>query len=261
VTTPDPRGGGIEVERDAGVVTLRLNRPKTRNAITEDDIDAMIEALRTVSDSPDDRALLLTGSGGSFCAGIDLSKPLNRSVPTFMRRVGELSGLLHRLGVPTVACVSGPAVGVGFSLALACDLILACSDAYFSMPFHKRGLSLDGGASWLLPHRVGVGRAKEIALLADRIPAARAEVIGLADRVVQPADLDAVAREWMLRLAKGPPLAQRMSKELLNNSHSASLETALLAEANAQAVAFNSDAAKEGMKAFKEKREPIFPNE
>src|SRR5271167_1237762 len=136
-TQPAPPGERhrVDVRRENGVVTLRLSRPKTRNAITEADIDELLRELRIVDDSQQDRALLLTGTHDAFCAGIDLSVPLRRSMPRFMRRVGELAALLHHLSVPTVAAVRGPAVGLGFSLALACDLILADRTAYFCMPF------------------------------------------------------------------------------------------------------------------------------
>lgn len=251
---------GVHVTRAHGVVTLELHRPKAKNAIREDDIDTLIAELEAVEDSPADRALILKGAGQSFCAGIDLARPLTRSMPRFMRRVGELTQRLHHLAIPTVAAVRGPAVGLGFSLALACDLIVAEQGAYFGMPFHKRGLVLDGGATWLLPQRIGLGRAKEVALIADRIAAPDAQAMGIANAVVDESSFDATVEDWSRRLASGPPLAQRMSKELLNASTCTTLEVALTAEANAQSLTSGGVESKEGVRAFLGKREPTFPD-
>lgn len=254
--------GGIEVQRADGLVTVRLNRPKTRNALTEGDIDDLIAELEIIDDSPGDRALLLTGSGDGrgFCAGIDLTVPLTRPMPTFMRRVGALAALLHNLSVPTVAAVQGPAVGVGFSLALACDFIIADEDSYFLMPFHQRGLTLDGGATWLLPKRVGIGRAKEIAFMGQRVNAQSALAFGIANVVTEPGVFDTTVQDWLRRLVAGAPQAQRLSKEMLNAAGGMSLEAALSAEGRAQSLAWSSPEAKEGIKAFIAKRAPVFPD-
>lgn len=251
---------GVHVNRNDGVVTVELCRPIAKNAINEDDIDTLIGELRNTRDSSADRALILTGCAGSFCAGIDLAKPLRRPMPRFMRRVGELICELYHLPIPTVAAVRGPAVGLGFSLALACDLVVAEEDAYFGMPFHKRGLVLDGGASWLLPQRIGLGRAKQVALIADRISAPAAQAMGIANTVVPETGFDATVEDWARRLAAGPPIAQQLSKELLNSSANSSLEVALTAEANAQSLAFVGGESKEGVRAFLGKREPAFPD-
>lgn len=259
VETPDG-DAAVDVRRDGGLVTIRLNRPKTRNAITEDDIDTLIVELRTIEDSPGDRAVLIAGSERGFCAGIDLTARLKRPMTRFMRRVGELATRLHHLPMPTVAAVQGPAVGVGFSLALACDFIIADENSYFLLPFHQRGLTLDGGATWLLPKRIGIGRAKEVAFLGERIGAARALELGIANAVSGTADFDATVYDWLSRLVAGPPQAQRMSKELLNAADTIPFETALAAEAYAQSVASASDEAREGIKAFVTKRVPTFPD-
>jgi 2-(1,2-epoxy-1,2-dihydrophenyl)acetyl-CoA isomerase len=143
-------------------------------------------------------------------------------------------------------------------MALICDLVVASENARLSEIFAKRGLSLDFGGSWVLPRRVGLHRAKELAFFGDIINAAEAERIGLVNRVVADAQLDAFVHDWATRLAAGPPIALAQSKRLLNNSANVTLEEALDDEGAAQVVNFGTKDTVEAMTAFIEKREPRF---
>ena len=193
----------VNVDRTGGVVTVTLNRPQRKNALTT----AMSEELRAVFDAvavnPDDRVLVLTGAGGDFCSGADLSvtgEPA-ADVPARerVRRFGDMALSLHRLAKPTIAKVDGVAVGAGLGLAIGCDLVVASERARLSMIFVRRGLSPDCATSWLLPRVVGTAKAKELALLAEVIDAETALSMGLVNRVVAHADLDAAVDDWAFR--------------------------------------------------------------
>jgi 2-(1,2-epoxy-1,2-dihydrophenyl)acetyl-CoA isomerase len=150
------------------------------------------------------------------------------------------------------------AAGAGMSMALGCDLVVASDSARFSQIFARRGLTVDFGASWLLPRLIGLHRAKELAFFADIIDAEAAAEFGIVNLVVPAAQLDEVVDDWACRLATGPPLALSMTKNLLNNSFNLSLDQALEEEARAQSVNFASADTNEALRAFIEKREPHF---
>src|SRR4051794_35018310 len=217
------------LDRADGVVTVTMNRPKRKNAITAQMEDEIIEVLREVTANKEDRVLVLTGAEGEFCSGADLSDPgeLTNDGLFYMRRVSEMILAIHQLPKPTIAKVPGVAAGLGCNLALACDLIVASDAARFSEIFARRGLSLDGGGSWLLPRLLGLHRAKELAFFADIVSAKEAADVGLVNRVVPAGELDAVVDDWARRLAAGPPIALSMTKAMLNNSFSSSLAQAL----------------------------------
>jgi len=251
----------LAVERDArGVVTVTLDRPQKKNAIDYGMFSALREVFGEVTEREEDRVLVLTGAGGNFSAGADLGDPSTpqRHQLSMMQFYGSVGLALHQVPKPTIAKIRGVAVGAGLNLGLGCDLIAASEEARFSEIFSKRGLSLDVGGSWLLPRLVGLHKAKELALLADIIPAVEAERIGLVNRVVPDAELDAVVDDWAGRLAAGPPLALAMTKRMLNNAGNYGLAEALDAEAMAQSVNTASEDTKEAFKAFFKKREPTF---
>jgi 2-(1,2-epoxy-1,2-dihydrophenyl)acetyl-CoA isomerase len=165
---------------------------------------------------------------------------------------------LHEIPKPTIAKVRGIAAGAGVSMALGCDLVVASDNARFSEIFARRGLSVDGGSSWLLPRMIGLHRAKEVAYFAEILSAEEAASYGLVNRVVADDELDAFVEDWARRLAKGPPVALSMTKKLLNNSASVTMAQALEDEARCQTVNFYSEDTAEAMRAFVEKREPEF---
>lgn len=251
----------ITIDRAAGVVTLTMNRPARRNAITGELVEALIAALEDVARTPADRALVLTGAGGAFSSGMDLAAPVAPDPLTFMGRVGQLCTLLHDLPRPTIAKVDGPALGFGCNLAFCCDLVVAGESAVFGEIFAQRGIALDGGASWSLPRLVGLAKAKELVFFGAEVSAAEAERIGLVNRTVPAVELDAFVSGWAQRLADGPTLALSMMKAALNSSSETAFRRAVEAEALNQAVAFRTAEAKEAGRAFAEKRLPVFRRE
>jgi enoyl-CoA hydratase/carnithine racemase len=256
----------ISVERAGGVVTITLRRPERKNAINGVMWNELLDEFRTIGSSSTDRAVVLTGAGGDFCSGADVSgmgSGAQRDGPPVhqlaaMRHVSDVCLALYRLPQPTIAKVRGVAVGAGLNMALVCDLVVAGDTARFSEIFAKRGLSIDFGGSWILPRRVGMHRAKELALLADIIDAKEADDIGLVNRVVPDADLDAFVADWAARLAAGPPIALAMTKRLLNNALNVTLEEALDDEGLSQTVNFSTRDTVEAVSAFLQKREPTF---
>lgn len=246
-----------EVDR---VVTITMNRPRRKNAANSVMWEELSDVVRALHSADEVRAVILTGAGGDFCSGADVSGEETRSRHMLhsMRHIGDLCLSLQRLAQPTVAKVRGVAAGAGLNMALACDMVIAAEGARFSEIFARRGLVVDFGGSWLLPRLVGMHRAKELVLLADIIDAAEADRIGLVNRVVPEAELDTVVASIAARLAAGPPIALAMSKRLLNNSFDVTLEQALDDEGLAQTVTFSTEDVAEAMGAFIDKRDPVF---
>jgi 2-(1,2-epoxy-1,2-dihydrophenyl)acetyl-CoA isomerase len=251
------------VDRSGGVVTVTLNRPEVLNAATPDTWLGLTEVFREVKHNRDDRVVVVTGAGDAFCSGADLASMGSRTDGPLasMRRVADAAASIIRLPKPVIAKVNGVAAGAGANLAFACDLVVAADTARFCEIFARRGLSVDFAGSWLLPRRVGLHKAKELVLLAEMVSAQEAERIGLVNKVVPRAELDAVVGEWAAKLAGGPPLALSLSKTLLNDSFGMSPEQALEAEGVAQAHNFATDDIKEALAAWRDKRAPQFKGE
>ena len=252
------------IERKDGVVTVTMNRPERKNAANGKMLRELRATFEEIEDRSDDRAMVLTGAGGAFCSGADLSDPdgpatdPTRSGLARMRRLGDVTLALHHVSKPTIAKVDGVAVGAGLSLALGCDLIVCSDRARLSMIFAKRSLALDNGASWLLPRLVGMAKAKEIALFGGMWSGEEVAAMGLVNRVVPVDELDAFVDDWATTLAAGPPLALSMTKTLLHASSMSSMEQAVEDEARCQALNFSTKDTAEAMAAFAEKREPVF---
>ena len=260
----------LSVMREDSVVTVTINQLKKKNAIDSSMWNGLTEIFREIAGNSADRVVVITGAGGDFCSGADLSGRGDTTVRNetasrndvhqlaAMRRVNEACIALHKLPQPTIAKVRGVAVGAGCNLALGCDLVVAADNARFSEIFVRRGLSLDFGGSWVLPRRVGLHRAKELAFFGEIIGATDAYEMGLVNRVVADAEIDQFVDEWARKLAAGPPIALAQSKQLLNNSLNLTLEQALDDEAAAQTINFSTSDTAEAMRAFTEKRDPKF---
>ena len=257
------------ISRSDGLVTITFNRPHKKNALTAANWSDLDRAVREVARNPADRALILTGAGGCFSSGAEIASDGdlgnssllgNEPQPIIheVRSVNEIIGQLQRLAKPTLALVDGVAIGVALGLALACDFIIATKRARFAEVFVQRGLSLDGGTSWSLPHAVGVRRAKEMAFFGDMVGAEDALRWGLINRVVPAEDLQKTGLEWGRRLADGPSTTISLIKRLIDDSWTSSFEDSLEQEARAQHVAVTTDDAQEGLRAFGERREPRF---
>jgi 2-(1,2-epoxy-1,2-dihydrophenyl)acetyl-CoA isomerase len=252
------------VERRDGVVTVTMNRPGRKNAANGTMWQELLDTFNDVAADRDDRVMVLTGAGGAFCSGADLGDPSNvagRPGDPFlvqMRALGQVALRLHQIPNPTIAKVGGVAAGAGMSMALGCDLVVASASARFSQIFTKRGLSVDFGASWLLPRLIGLHRAKELAFFADILTAEDAASFGVVNRVVPDAELDGFVDDWAKRLADGPPLALSLTKSMLNNSLGLSLDQSLEVESRSQAFNFSTEDTAEAIRAFVEKRDPKF---
>jgi len=253
-----------------GVCRIVLQRPEAKNALTIEMRDGIVDAVRMARTDPTVRAVLVTGTGDAFCAGMDLSastvasaggggfdtrstaEALRVGVQAFIRELWELDK-------PTIAAVNGVAVGPGAHLALACDFVLVHEATRFLWSFARWGLVVDAGGAYLLPRLVGLPRAKAMVMLGEGCTGADAVDLGLAYRCVPDSDaLAAEAEALAVRLAAGPTRSLGLSKRLLNASFETDLPRALEQEGAAQSLATTSDDLVEGMAAFRERRDPRF---
>jgi 2-(1,2-epoxy-1,2-dihydrophenyl)acetyl-CoA isomerase len=251
----------IIVDRDdRGIVTVTLNRPHKKNAINGPMWTELFETFTNIGHDDSVHAMILTGAGGEFCSGADLSSPDDGEKHQLgrMHYFAQMALALHHMPFPTIAKIDGVAAGAGLNLGLGCDLVVASDRARFSEIFHRRGLAIDLGGSWLLPRLIGLHRAKELAFFADVISAEEADRIGIVNRIVPHEKLDAFVDDWAARLADAPPLAIHLTKRMLTNSFSMSLDEALQYEGMAQSVTIASDDVKEAFTAFFKKQPPTF---
>lgn len=240
----------VEITRSGSIATLTLNRPGRLNAVTDEMWHDLEVAVGEIGTSTADHVLVITGANGAFCAGSDVDGLLGSvaKLPERIRLMNRVLLGLYRLPIPTVCRVDGVAAGAGANLALLCDFVLAAPTARFSQLFIRRGLSIDSGASWLLPRLVGMRRATELALLGDTVDAAEALRLGLVSRIAD--DLDAEVVALATRLADLPAAALRGSKRLLREAWEQSLEQALEAETVNQVRVIAEPAAQHALATF-----------
>jgi 2-(1,2-epoxy-1,2-dihydrophenyl)acetyl-CoA isomerase len=254
--------GMVQVERADGVVTITLDNPAKKNALSRQAWEDLRDICREIqARTREDRCVVLTGAEGNFSSGQDLWAGGAEEPPhqlTAMREINAGVLAFHDLPQPTIAKVRGVAVGVAANLALGCDLVLAAEGSRFSEIFTKRGLSLDGAGSWILPRLVGMHRAKELAFFGDFIDAEDALPLGLVNRVVPDEELDKLCDEWAARLAAAPPIALAQTKRMLDRAFEQTFEQALDDEARSQTVNLATADTVEAIQAFVEKREPRF---
>jgi enoyl-CoA hydratase/carnithine racemase len=247
------------------VAWVTLNRPDAKNALTLPMKQALAQLLPVLGEDPAVGAVLLTGAGRAFCAGGDTKRMAREGAPPSpderKRQLRWEHGIplaLHRMPKPTLAVLPGPAAGAGFSLALACDLRVMAESAFVTTAYVKLGLSGDYGASWFLTRLVGPARAREILFLGERLSAAECLALGLANRVLPDAELEAGAHDLARRLANGPPIALRFMKDNLNRALERDLETLLDLEAERMVDGATSEDYVEAVRAFEERRPPLF---
>ncbi|MBX7083887.1 MAG: enoyl-CoA hydratase/isomerase family protein [Nannocystaceae bacterium] len=241
---------------------LTLDRPSARNSLDRELLQALREALHAAAADAQVRAIILTGSGGSFCAGADLKKAMSEGLGDGMdARIDEFHAVIRALvetPQPVVAAIDGAAVGFGCDLALACDLRIASSRAYLQEKFVQIGLMPDGGGSFTLARLVGVGRALQLLLLGERVEADALVGLGLATAVVEPDALPQAALELATRLADGPPLALRAIKRAVRQGQDGTIEDALAREKAGQLALLRSEDVMNGVFAWMQGRKPEF---
>ncbi|MDV7136448.1 enoyl-CoA hydratase/isomerase family protein [Williamsia muralis] len=258
----------IQSELADGVLTIHLNRPKAANAIRPDDRNRLIDLFTDASVDHEVRVVVLRARGRQFCAGADVVKLADGHAKNVKRTTGPMKTIMggaQRLvasvldcSKPVVTAVQGAAAGIGAHLAYASDLVVATDDAYFAESFVKRGLVVDGGGAYLLPRRIGMQKAKEMAFFGEKLSAAEAFDLGLVNKVVPAAELDAAINDYVQRLAGAPTSAIGLTKRLFNESPDVDRAGSFVTEAMAQEIQSYSLDAREGVQAFVQKRPANF---
>jgi 2-(1,2-epoxy-1,2-dihydrophenyl)acetyl-CoA isomerase len=268
----DPTAAHIVHELVDGVLRITINRPEVKNALGSTDRLQIVELLDRASEDLFVRAVVLTGSGGSFCSGADLRSPreplprpegapdvaqgdVARGIRLYAQRL--ISAIMD-CEKPVIAAVDGIAAGMGAHIAFACDLVLASDRARFIEVFIRRALVPDAGGAYLLARMVGPHKAKQLMFFGDDVPAAEAEKLGLVNAVVPADDLLATAHQWAARLAVGPTRTLALTKALVNRSLDADRSAAFEAEALAQDMNMMTHDGREGVTSFVERRPADF---
>lgn len=262
-----PSAETVSAEVSDGVLTLRLNDPRRRNALDDVGMRAVIDALELAQSDEAVRAVLLCGAGDDFCSGFDIVRrnadregrprpgAIQRRLPAQAHR---LIPQLAALQAPVVCAVTGYAVGIGMQFALASDFVIADDTATFWQPFLARGMTPDSGATWLTTRAVGPLRARRLLLLGERLDAATARDWGIVYEVVPRGEVESAALALARRLADGPTVALGLTRALINEAADRTLRDQLAAEAYALEISSRAQDFREGLTAFVEKRPPSF---
>lgn len=251
----------ITVERKDGLAVVSLNRPDKLNALTLEMRVELMESFRQMHTDPEIRAVLLRAEGRAFCAGADISTMGKDDVwgdRARLHRAHQMILSIYNCEKPVVAAVRGPAVGIGLSMALACDVLLLSETAKLGQVFRKIGLAPDGGAAFFLQNLIGRQRATDLAFSARLVPAQEALSLGLASQVHPDDALDDAAADYAADLAAGPTFALAGAKRLMRAALQPSLESFLETEAIIQGQIIKSADHSEGIDAFLSKRQPVF---
>jgi len=256
-------------EQDGPIVTLTLNAPEKRNAISSfADCDAIIDAVTRINRDRAVRAVILTGAGSAFCAGGDLKGMRDRAGimagshadlrENYRRGVQSMAKALYECDAPTIAAVNGPAIGLGLDVTCMCDIRIASDKASFAESFIKVGIVPGDGGAWLLPRVVGMSVAAEMSFTGDLLTPDQAKEVRLVSRVVPHEELMPAARALAGRIAANPPAMVRMTKRLLREGQQASFSALLEMSAAFQALAHSTEDHREAVGAMLEKRPPHF---
>ncbi len=268
MTSGAPELNTLRIELEGELATLTLNRPESFNAMSPEMIGELTVAFAWLADQAPARALIVTGAGQAFSSGGDITtfrqgvESEEIDLPSAVRRGADMLHQaivdLRRIPYPVVAAINGPAAGAGFSLALACDLRIASSKAFFAPAYGRIGASPDGGMTYFLPRVVGPARALELLLEDPNMPAADALAEGLVSAVVEPEELDAAAREKAEKLGAMAPHYVRMAKQLVGSSLDHSLAEHLQLERHGIADSMATEDLREGVQAFFGGEKPVF---
>jgi 2-(1,2-epoxy-1,2-dihydrophenyl)acetyl-CoA isomerase len=250
----------IQVDKAEGIAKITLNLPDKLNALDLVMREELKDEFALISKDNSVKVVVITGAGRAFCAGGDIKTMEGVTPPAGrdrLKNVQQLTKQMVELEKPIIAGVNGAATGAGFHIALACDIIIASEKAKFAESFVRIGLIPDMGGFYFLPLRVGVHKAKELMFTGRLFDAAEASSMGLLNKLVPHDDLDSEVMQFAEELAQGPGRSYAMIKSALN-TWPASLQTTLEIEANLQAVSFSTKDFQEGLRAFLEKRKPVF---
>ena len=250
------------VQQDGAVVTITMNRPEVLNAFNDLMLQELTEAAETAAYDETIRCVVLMGAGRAFGAGQDLttfgSARAEREgadrVSEHLKKYHRLVQILHNMPKPVIAAIRGVAAGISLNIALACDLRIASDNSRFIQAFARIGLIPDGGGGYFLPRLVGLGKALEMALLAEEVSGPEAERIGLVNKCVPLAEFEAATHALAQRLANGPTRAYGLIKELTYKSLDSDLQTSLDLEGKLQDIAITTEDHREGVTAFLQKR-------
>jgi len=251
----------VRVVKLDGIATVTLDRPDKLNALSGDMYHALADTFTALGTDDSARCVIVTGAGRAFCAGGDIGSMGGHDIVAGRRRSQDHQRMikaLHNLEKPVIAAVRGPAAGIGASIALACDLIVASETAYLLMAFKNVGIPPDGGAVFLLAQHLGIARAKELVYTARRLPAAEAREMGIVMKVVPDAELEAQALALARDIAGSATYALTLAKKMFQSMYVPTLEMLLEMELLAIAGARLTHDHKEGIEAFKQKRPPKF---
>lgn len=270
ITTLDTGTPDLLATLEAGVLTLTLNRPEARNAMSRAMNQALQQQLAKAEFDPAVKCIVLTGAGKGFCAGGDVkgmaaagdgtvgALTIDEAIHLQRSNQRATAGKLFKIPKPTLAALPGPAAGAGLSLALACDMRVMASSAIMTTAFARVGFAGDYGGTYFLTQLVGSAKARELYFLSERVGAEEALRLGLTNWVCAPEDLLAKTREIALRLANGPTVAYRYMKENLNRAMAGEVDDCLDLEATHHIHCGQTEDHREAAQAFVEKREPVF---
>jgi 2-(1,2-epoxy-1,2-dihydrophenyl)acetyl-CoA isomerase len=251
----------VKLETADRVATVTLDRPEKMNALSEDMYLDLARIFAELQTDDNVRAVVVTGNGKAFCSGSDVGGMHNVDMISSRERMKRRHRMilnLVNLEKPVIAAVNGACVGIGFSIALACDLIVAGESARFSQIFKKIGLVPDGGSIFFLVQHLGIARAKELVYTARMLPAAEAHDWGFVTKVAPDAELLGAAQALAQELADSATYAIGLAKKMFQSMYTPSLEALLETEIMSSTIARLSDDHKEGLAAFAEKRKPLF---
>jgi len=245
--------------KENNIATVTLNRPDRLNAINYQlaaDLDSLLEEIEA---DPEARVVILTGAGRGFCAGADIKAIVDpKAKPLPIGRRYTFFNKLEDLSKPTIAAINGPCNGGGLEIALCCDFRIASAEATFGLGEVKLGVIPAAGGTARLPRLIGIGRAKEFLYFGNLVNGSEAQQIGLVNRAVPPGELMAEAKKWALELAERPPLSLKALKYCVNVGMQMDLLGAIEYEAKQAAILAHTEDRVEGMRAFVEKRKPVF---
>ena len=254
------------LKKEGDIATLTLNRPDLLNAISRQAFDELAEALAEIAKDKDIRVMVLTGAGSSFCSGGDLSEQYPQAYGGSVQNVSNFFHEAYRgtilrvynLDIPTIAMINGPAMGLGFDIALACDLRIGSENARFMVAFTRVALTPASGGIWMMPRIAGLPKAAELIFTGNFLEAEEAQRLGILNRLVPSSELEKETTALARRISRNSPLANRLAKLQLHKGLQTDLETALELGATCQAISLTSEDLQEGLSALHDKRKPVF---